>query len=812
MTRWDGRPHPLSPSSKKHERGNLLANVLQRITGRRHVSAPTEHSALAGADPRVGPRMARLTVQLKQKILTGIVLLLLAISACTPQQGSAPLLQSTVGIPPMPLSLQDAQRTAADFLNYWEQGAYDAMYSLLTVNSRDSYSRQDFEQFYSDAEKTMTLLPGGKSYELKGLIQLPQSANAALSYNATFKTRLFGDFTDSPRTLNMISTADGWRVAWSQDDIFAGMKDGGYLDVTQTAPNRGNIYDRDGQVIADQNGVAVEITLLTKSYPGSPEACFAELAHLFPSRSADKLKQLYGGRTGQNFAFVVGELAQESFTAERANLEKVCKLSYQTRPTRRYVAGSLAPHVIGYVGRIPAENQDYWLSRGYSPASLVGLDGIERYWESTLAGQSESTLTLHIPGQEDRQLADRPAKPSQSVYVSLDRKLQQAVQDALADTFSKAPWGAYSTGAAAVVMDVHTGEILAIASYPDFNVDAFNPYSALKDPQQLIDAWSKDARKPTFSRATLGIYPPGSVFKIIAMAAATDSGKFALTSPYTCTGTWDGAPLGDTLRRDWIFYTQVGQHGTITLKQALTGSCDTYFWHVGWTLNSADPHILVNYAHMMGLGAPTGIQDVAEAAGTLPDPDTYVSADGIKWRGSDALNTVIGQGEVQATPLQIARMVAAVANDGTLYQPLLVDKVGLIGQPSYVAKPTANGHLNFKPGVLAGIRSAMCDVTTNQTLGTAEFIFHDFKGAAVCGKTGTAQVGLSGELPDAWFAAFAGKTPNKPDISVVVIVEHSNEGSYVAAPLVRRIVEAYYDLPLSLGWFQGGLPTIRNSD
>src|SRR5262249_9145855 len=137
---------------------------------------------------------------------------------------------------------------------------------------------------------------------------------------------------------------------------------------------------------------------------------------------------------------------------------------------------------------------------------------------------------------------------------------------------------------------------------------------------------------------------------------------------------------------------------------------------------------------------------------------------GMKWRGSDALNFVIGQGAVTVTPLQVVRAVAAVANGGTLYQPLLVSKVGIIGEPSYIAKPIPNGKLGIKDEVLAGIRKAMCAVTTDLALGTASFVFKGMEaGAVVCGKTGTAQAGLSNDQPHAWFAAYAGKTADTPD-------------------------------------------------
>lgn len=718
------------------------------------------------------------------------------IAACTPQPGAAPLPQSTPNRPATPLSLDDAQRIAADFLNTWTIDGYDGMYALLTVNSRDAYSRENFQKFYRNAETVMTLEQSGKSYKLTNLIQ--QGDNADVAYDMTFKTKLFGTFTDSGRLLHLISTADGWRVAWSQDDVFTGMKDGAKLEVQQTAPTRANIYDRDGEVIADEHGAAIKVTLLTKTYPTNrPDDCFNELARVFKSRTVEQMKTVYGPRTGQDFAYEIGLLSQEIFATERPNLERVCKLTYEQQETRRYVAGGLAPHVVGYVGRIPAESVDYWVAKGYSPDALVGLDGIERDWEDTLAGKPDAKLLLTDGGTIVRIIADRPAVPSQSVYLTLDRKLQINVQTILADAFKNAVWGAWATGGSVIVMDVHTGEILAIASYPDFNVDAFNPYTALPNAQELINTWANDPKKPTFNRATLGSYPPGSVFKIVGMAAAADSGKFKLTTPYYCSGVWNGTAIGDRVRYDWIYHEGPGRHGSINLKQALTGSCDTYFWNVGWTLNLADPHILINYAKKLGFGAPTGVKGVAEASGSLPDPDTYTS-DGIKWRGSDALNTVIGQGAVTVTPLQIVRMVAAIANNGTLYQPLLVQKYGIIGQAdAQKVKPIVSAQLDIKPEILQGIRDAMCNVTTDPTLGTATFVYQGFHGAVVCGKTGTAESGLSNDPPHAWFAAFAGKSADKPDIAIVAMIEHSNEGSYIAAPIVRRIIETYYDLDIT---------------
>lgn len=737
------------------------------------------------------------------------ILLILFMIGCRPQ-GSAPAVPPDLPtLPPaLQLPLESARRAAADFLNAWVGGNYDAMYALLTTNSRDAYPRDAFEQQYRAAARTMTLLR--LNYTLASALH--QGTFADVAYDLTFETELFGAFSDLGRVLQFVVTPEGWRLAWTPAYIFPELKDGAALEVTNTPTNRGNIYDRDGGVIADQNGAILVVTLRTLKYPtDNPDACFEALAAVFPLRSAARMKALFTAATGRDFAYEIGEIDLVRFAEVRDAIEQHCTLEYANRPVRRYVAGGIAPHVVGYVGRIPAERLDEWLARGYRQDAMIGIDGIERFWESTLSGRGEVVLQIRL-GAKVRVLARIPPIPSQSVYLTLKRDFQEAVQNALRDAWEDSIWGKNSPGGAAVVMDVRTGEILAIASYPDFNVDAFNPNTALPNAAALIKTWADDPRKPTLNRATLGQYAPGSVFKIVTMAAGADSGEFKLNTRVYCGGVWNGTPLGDRTRKDWIANTDQRQHGSITLQQALTGSCNIYFWTIGWELNSINPDLFPDYARRMGFGAPTGIKDIAEAAGNLPDPRTYVQTTGRAWRGSDALNAVIGQGDIVVSPLQIVRMVAAVANGGTLYQPLLVKQVGIIGSPSYVASPVANGTFNFQPGVLEGIRAAMCAVPTDPRYGTAYFVFKDWQGGAIiCGKTGTAE---TGGLPHAWFAAFAGKRADEPEIAVVVIAERSNEGSYIAAPIARRIIEAYYELPITPypSWYQGGLPSLTSDN
>ena len=723
------------------------------------------------------------------------LLLLITIAACNvnPSTNAPASSGSTDATPTAALTLSQAQQTAGDFLNDWGAGNYGAMYQLLHVKSQGITTQADFVAAYTDTAQTLTLAPNGLTYSFTNAIQ--QDDQVQMGYDATFKTQRFGTFTDPNRTLTLNSTPDGWRVAWTPGDLFPEMADDAALAVEQTTPNRGNIYDRNGEVLADQQGAVIGVTLLTEKYPtGNPDDCFAQLATIFPARDAATLKSIYSQFTGRPQGYIVGTLTTAQFTADKPALDKVCQLSYQSRPAREYPHGGLAPHIVGYVGPIPAEHLSDWTSKGYSPDAQVGLAGIENGMESTLAGRGAATLVLRQGGQDIRTLAQDPGAPAQSVYLTIDGNLQQSLQDILTEAYqAKAAYFSTSYGGAAIVMDVHTGEILASASYPSFDENALVPNSPLPDAAQQAAQLLTDPHKPTLNRVTIGEYPLGSVFKIVSMAAAVDSGQFALNTLAACPGVWNGAPLGDRLRTNW----NPNGNGIINLEQALTASCDTYFWHLGWTLNSVDPMMIPRYAKQMGFGAPTGIVGIAEAAGSVPDPGNYPQTQGKNWTGSDALDLAIGQGTLLVTPLQVVRMIAGVANGGTLYQPLIVKQVGLIGQPSFEATPVVSGSMNVKPDALAGIRAAMCKVTTDPTLGTATFVFRgfDFSKVSVCGKTGTAE---SGQLnPHAWFAAFAGKDPDNPDIAIVAIIENSYEGSYIAAPIVRRIVETYYGLPIA---------------
>ncbi len=727
-------------------------------------------------------------------------------------------------------TVNDACDVVDRFLKAWEANDYPTMYGLISGKSKEN-SQTQFAAAYQQVEKQLDT--PGKSHTLDcGDAQL-QGTTAAITYDMTFKTSQLGEFTDPKRTMRLVWTAQGWRVAWSTMDIFDGMAGGATLSVDYTPASRGIIYDRNGKPFVQNNQALYSFKLLTAKYPKTPDDCFAEIATLF-KRKFTEVQAAYKASTGLQYGYVIGHMDQATFDAKSAELNAVCPVTSQKDTTSRvYFANGLASQTIGFVGPIPGD-QANTIYAGYPPSAIVGREGIEQVYQKQLAGTSGALLTIRLPdGQLLRTIAGQQSKPSQDVKLTLDRDLQAATEQIISDAYNDAApsWGQFSTGTAAIVMDVRTGQILAIASYPTFDVDVYNPNTSYgKDAAAMLDTITNPkgvSQRPALTNLVTSEYSAmGSVFKIVSMAAATDSGTFKPTDTYLCTGKWDGrAKFGDSLvRNDWIEidpgFKDVGnQHGLITLTQALTSSCDAYFWEVGGTLNKRDPTLLSKYALQMGLGSAPGFTDIpnSDLPGQIPSPANIgqiASTQGRSWDIGDALNEVIGQGNVKVTPLQVARMMVAVANGGTLYKPYLVMSVGTADKTTYTAQPQAQGNININLKDLQSIQEGLCNVTQVKIWGTAQWFMWnwDFSRIMVCAKTGTAQTGTA--HPNGWFAAYAGPTGKPPEIAIVALVEHGREGSETAGPIVRRMIEAYYHIPYN-GWppfFQQPYVNMANPD
>jgi penicillin-binding protein 2 len=435
---------------------------------------------------------------------------------------------------------------------------------------------------------------------------------------------------------------------------------------------------------------------------------------------------------------------------------------------RAYPRRQATAHVIGYVGQINADELAQMRTRGYREGDLIGKSGLEFWGEAYLAGTRGGVLEVVQPeSKASVTLAQVSAKQSQNIYTTLDADVQEIADKALGNRVG-----------AVVVMDVSNGAVLAMVSHPAFDP---NKLSQKLTPAELR-AILNDPNDPLVNRAAQGAFPPASVFKVVAYAAALEKGGYAPTSGFDDPGYWDG--LGVNNRKVcWIYDLTKRGHGRISLSNALTQSCDVTFYQVGQRLDQIDQNLLPKFARDFGLGARTGIE-IQDAAGYVMDPK-----DGA-WRPGDPINMVIGHGAMQTTPLQIANMLAAIANGGTLYRPRLVARVVSVAEKTeQVFQPEVKAKLPVSAATLASIKDALKKVTTDPN-GTA---YSAFRGARVisAGKTGTAEVGGSGD-PHSWFAGYA--PADKPQIAIAVIVEHGGEGSKTAAPIFREIVDKFFAL------------------
>lgn len=748
---------------------------------------------------------------MRQRMIPLIVLLALCavlLAAC--DLGAPGVASDALNIDTGPdLSLKGAESVARTFFERWAEGEFAVMYDHLSPRSREMFTSDQFATEYQNAASQMTL----DTIDAAITTVEQQGTTAIVHYDVTFQTTFFGEIADTGRVMRLVSTPEGWRIAWSRMDIFDRLTAGARLERRANAPGRGNIYDRNGDVLV-QEGARSVMMRVAQNKMANVADCQALLARLLHREVADMVALF--ARYNPDTVFTVGELDEDIYQANQSALLSVCDVGNETidtavRTGRRYY-NELAPHLVGYVAQIREDQIDDYTARGYPPDALVGQEGIEAAFEAELSGKIGGQLLIISPtGELLRKIAEVPSEPGQDVYLTIDRRLQAGVQEILRYSYNLAQptWAPDSPGAAAVVMDVKTGDILAMASYPFYQPGLFSPNAASDDPAAAIAALRNDARRPMLNRALQGQYSPASAFKMVTMAAALDEGIFTVDQPYACEGVWSHPSDVLTQRTDW---TYPDSHGTIDFKQALTYSCDPYFWEVGAEIHQVDPAIITEHAKELGLGVPTGQTLLPEQIGSIPSPDTYRRTDGSGWQFGDTINIAIGQGDLVVTPMQMVRMTAAIASNGTLWVPNFVQKVQPpAGQPTLVTEPEVGAQLGYGADVFEAIREAMCDVTLEED-GTARFIFEDWyewqnTDLVICGKTGTAQTGGEDTPPNAWFVAYAPQ--DDPEIAVAVIVENSCEGSEVSAPITRAIIEDYYRMPRSSWpdlWVEGCIP------
>ena len=458
-------------------------------------------------------------------------------------------------------------------------------------------------------------------------------------------------------------------------------------------------------------------------------------------------------------------------------------------PQRYYVSDNFACHIIGYVSKINTDEYNNSKDEGYTINSMIGKSGIEESMEKYLKGVDgvKKVVTDSLGNVSSEQIITE-ASSGKDVTLTIDYRIQNVVENALKNTLWNLQTGGYgkepiyeAQSGSCVVLDVETGEVLAIASYPEYNINSFVDGISSSEWNSLIS----DAQKPMFNRAISGTYSPGSTYKMLMGIAGLESGGIYVDEYYTDPGEYPYAYKP----KCWIYTAHQITHGAINLAGALKGSCNCYFYEVGRRIGIAN---IVEWAKNFGLGSKTGIELSGEAMGNI-------AGDGAtEWSLGDTLSASIGQNTNLFTPIQLANYISTIANGGTLNKVSLIKNVGddinsvpLSELANYTKEFTGVDfqprNLEIDPSYINAIKEGMYAVTTENG-GTAADIFADSR-VEVAGKTGTAQVASGANN-----AIFVGFAPyNNPKIAVVAIVEHGGEGYYLAN-MVKEITNEYFDI------------------
>lgn len=495
------------------------------------------------------------------------------------------------------------------------------------------------------------------------------------------------------------------------------------------------------------------------------------------------------GYSNTKSVIIARDISNISAVQIREQNAKLAGMNVVTEPIVSYTSGNLASHVLGYVGAI---NEEEYESRKdtYRNDDIIGKSGIQRVFEQYLKGtDGVKQVDMTVDGTITSEYVSEEAISGSDVVLTIDANLQKVAEDALEQNIKDIAAGEYgkkydANSGAVVVMNVNTGEILAMASYPDYNPEKFSEEFSSEDSEN----------GKYMNRAISSVYPPGSIFKMVVASAALDTGEITTSTRINDNGIY---PYGD--RQACWYYRNYGVgHGYLNLTQAIKYSCNYFFYDLGYRMGI---DTVAEYAGYYGLGKRTGIELDGEARGTVASQEYAKSIGHDTWYISETLSAVIGQSYNEYTPLQMARYISMIANGGknvdvsiikTIVNPdgteVSKEEIENFVKTTLNTENENKEDLDISEENLDAIREGMKGVTSEPG-GTAYSTFSDFD-IDIAGKTGSAQTGIEGEA-HGWFAGFA--PYDNPEIAVVVLIEKAGSGSYTA-DTAKKIMEEYFGM------------------
>lgn len=501
-----------------------------------------------------------------------------------------------------------------------------------------------------------------------------------------------------------------------------------------------------------------------------------------------------------NGATIAKDISEKSVAQIEESKNELYGFNVVSVPKRFYPTSTLLSHVVGYVSKISSDEYKNLKSQGYTTNSVIGKSGVELTFDRFLKGtDGVKKVETDALGNISSETVSEEPKSGNSITLTIDYRLQKTAQEALESTirglqdgsitFKKKPVSDAKSGAV-VVLDCQTGEVLAMANYPNYDTNLFVNGISSKDWNEI----SNDTLKPMYNRAISGTYAPGSTYKMLVGVVGLQTGKFTIQEKYLDTGIYQYGYHP----KCWKFSENGTTHGLVNVSDAIKGSCNLYFYEVGRRVGIAE---IARWSKEFGLGIKTGIELPQEATGEIAGTDASAE-DGLKspWYLGDTLSAAIGQSSNSYTPVQMANYISAIANGGRLNKVSVIKEVKSVSNISSMTRDEIEKYANEYTGAnfeskdlqinqeyLQAIKEGMLSVT-NEVGGTANIVFKN-SNITVAGKTGTSQV-TSGSNN----GIFVGFAPyENPKIAVVAVIEHGEEGTYTAN-VVKPIMEEYFNI------------------
>ena len=574
-----------------------------------------------------------------------------------------------------------------------------------------------------------------------------------------------------------------WSMQVLSGSTFAAAAEGNRIREVSLPAARGRILDAKGRPLVTNRPVMAVTAQATVSEDTTLVARLSAVIGLTPADIEKRLTSYKLERLAPRILKTDLPMETASYLVEHS--AEFPGIAVEESAVRVYPGGSLAAHVLGYTGEISEEQLGSAVLPDAKVGDVVGKSGVESFYDRVLQGEKGfRRFEVDNQGRVRAVLDEGAPRAGKDIRLTIDRDIQAVAEKSLSDAIAEAHSQGFgkSRAGAAIVLDVNTGAVIAMASAPTYDPSVFLGGISDTDWAQLNE---KSSEYPLNNRAIMAAYPPASTFKAVVAMAGLESGIIRASSSFNCPGFWIG------MGRQWGKWCWLhAGHGTVGLNTAIVQSCDGYFYNVGQRLYEAKGEPLQDFSRKLGLGAELGIDLSGEVPGRIPDiawkkayNKNYPEYQ--QWLPGDTANMAIGQGDLLLTPLQLASAYATLGNGGKVLRPHVLDAVlGADGSASVASSVTVLSDPQLSAANLATLRRALVGVTS---VGTGRGSFAGFS-VAVAGKTGTAQV--KGKDDYALFACYA--PASAPKYAVVVIVEQGGHGGSVAGPAARQILSKLF--------------------